>query len=215
MLIFYQNTNGICTKLGHLGKNLRRTDYDVVLLSETKLNENYGSLQSSRSRYHIYRRDRDERSGGGVMIAVGKDRNFQKRKWDSKFVEDIWMSMNYRNYTVHICCVYIVPQCHLNRFAMFINNVAKRMKDNPGDYFLIVGDFNMPKFTLNKAGKNGGKLKILQDFCEEFELKQFNRGKNQNDVTLDLVLCNKKISCRKTRGLVKEDDHHPAFEIEL
>lgn len=96
-----------------------------------------------------------------------------------------------------------------------MDNLAKRMNDNPKDCFLIVGDFNMPGFTLKKSGNNGGKLRSLQDLCDDFDLRQYNRGKNHNDVTLDLVLCNKKISCRKTKGIVQEDDHHPAFDIEL
>lgn len=213
MLIFYQNTNGICTKLDEFRRKAERWDYDVILVTETKLNDAHGL---NFGNYKVYRRDRDIGNGGGVMIAVDKDRNYQKRKWDTSFTEDIWLSMKYRNYTVHICCVYIVPQCPVIDFEDFIDNVRKRMKDNPKDCFLIVGDFNMPDFTAKKTlGNEGGKLRQLQDLCDDFNLRQYNRGKNFNGRTLDLVLCNKKVSVRKISGLVRQDDHHPSFDIQL
>lgn len=200
MWIFYQNANGICTKLNEFNTKIIKENYDLILITETKLNEKYrGNIPG----YKTIRRDR-ETSGGGVLIAVRRDRTYLKRKWQTDEVEDLWITLTYRNYSIHICCVYLVPQCNASDFNAFILNAEKRMKENPNDYFMIVGDFNIPNFSTSAPSNRGGKLRLLQDFIDEYELKQYNRGKNFNGRSLDLVFCNKKISCRKARGLVQE-----------
>lgn len=216
MKIFYQNVNGLCTKTDEFYENVERKDYDIILLTESRLNDEITKSEIFSSRYTVYRRDREDREGGGVLIAIKNERNFQKRKWNTVECEDLWITVRYRNYSIHICCVYLIPQCPSDDFHMFIDNVEKRMTDNKNDRFLIVGDFNMPDLTSSKkSARDGSKLKTLQDFIENFEMRQFNRGRNDNYRTLDLVLCNEIISVTKARGLVAEDVHHPAFEIKL
>lgn len=216
MLIFYQNINGLCTKTEEFKKNVEQKDYDVILLTETRLNDDITQGELFPSDYQVYRRERDEREGGGVLIAIKKDRNFNKRKWDTFECEDLWITVTYRNYKIHICCAYLVPACPLDDFHAFIENVSQRMNSNKSDRFLIVGDFNMPEFRdSNRIANNGSKLRTLQDFMHSFDMRQFNRGRNANDRTLDLVLCNKIVSVIKARGLVFEDEHHPAIQITL
>lgn len=216
MKIFYQNVNGLCTKTDEFYENVERKNYDVILLTETKLHDGITKSETFSSQYTVYRRDREDREGGGVLIAIKSDRNFQKRKWNTAECEDLWISVRYRNYNIHICCVYLIPQCPYDDFYMFIENVEKRMTNNENDRFLIVGDFNMPNLTSSKkSARDGSKLKTLQDFIKDFEMRQCNRGRNDNYRTLDLVLCNATISVTKTRGMVAEDVHHPAVEIKL
>lgn len=216
MFIFYQNVNGLCTKTEEFRKKLAKTSYDIVLLTETRLNEDITQSHLFPSSYKVYRREREDREGGGVLIAVNEERNFTKRRWDSGEWEDLWISVEYRNYTIHICCVYLVPGCSADIFRSFIESVKKRMKDNENHRFLIVGDFNLKDFADRKdSAREGSKLKALQDFVKEYDMRQYNRGRNSNDYTLDLVLCSHKISVTKVRGLVTEDDHHPAFQIDL
>ncbi len=45
-------------------------DYDIVAITETWLNSTISSLEFLPYGYDIYRKDRDDRIGGGVLLAV-------------------------------------------------------------------------------------------------------------------------------------------------
>lgn len=216
MWIFYQNVNGLCTKTEEFKDNVWKEDYDIILLTESKLYNHISKGELFPSHYTVYRRDREHREGGGVLIAIKNDKDFQKRKWDTATCEDSWITVKHRNYKIHICCVYLPGKVSTEDFKSFIDNVEKRIKDNKNDRFLVVGDFNLPDYTSVKAlAREGSKKGVLQDLEDYNGLHQLNRGRNDNGRTLDLVFCNKDVSVTKARGLVAEDAHHPAFKIKL
>lgn len=216
MWIFYQNVNGLCTKTEEFKVNVWRKDYDIILLTESKLYNYVKKGELFPSHYTVYRRDREDREGGGVLIAIKSDKDFQKRKWHSAECEDSWITVKHRNYKIHICCVYLPGSLPTDDFISFVDNVEKRMKGNKNDRFLIVGDFNLPDYTSAKSlARDGSKKGVLQDLEDFYGLRQLNRGRNVNGRTLDLVFCNEVVSVTKERGLVAEDAHHPALKIKL
>ncbi|XP_055615169.1 uncharacterized protein LOC129761472 [Toxorhynchites rutilus septentrionalis] len=73
--IYYQNVRGLRTKLDNIFLTSLDCGYDVILLTETGLNDSINSLQIFGSSYNVFRCDRcslnrDNRNFGGVLIAV-------------------------------------------------------------------------------------------------------------------------------------------------
>ncbi|XP_058820919.1 uncharacterized protein LOC131683118 isoform X3 [Topomyia yanbarensis] len=85
--IYYQNVRGLRTKIDELFVAASDVDHEVIILTETLLNDQINSLQLFCSRYSVYRNDRDPNSagmkrGGGVLIAVS-NRLSSKHKNDT------------------------------------------------------------------------------------------------------------------------------------
>lgn len=73
--VYYQNVQGIKTKVSRFRSNVLSSDYDVILLCETWLTDEYSDSEVFDSRYMVYRQDRDrhltgKKDGGGCLIAV-------------------------------------------------------------------------------------------------------------------------------------------------
>lgn len=74
LVLYYQNVRGLRTKLNDLHMTLSACDYDVVVFTETWLNDNIMDTELTNE-YVIYRCDRSPatsqfRRGGGVLIGV-------------------------------------------------------------------------------------------------------------------------------------------------
>lgn len=75
--MYYQNVNGIRSKTNNFFIAVCELDYDVIMLSETFLNDAiFNSEMFDVNKYDVFRRDRVYSSvhekGGGVLIAVRK-----------------------------------------------------------------------------------------------------------------------------------------------
>src|SRR5687768_7070528 len=101
--VYYQNVNGLKTKVNDLRSSILEANYDVIALCETNLNESFHSEELFDDRYVIYRKDRDlnivtkKASGGGCLIAVKS--NFSSNRiyeWET-IQEDIWVSVAQEN----------------------------------------------------------------------------------------------------------------------
>lgn len=97
--VFYQNVRGLKTKSVDFMRSVISNDYDVIVLTETWLNEDISSSELFDDRYCVYRDDRDfaatsKRDGGGCIIAI-------KAKYCSVRIdefelngEDLWLSID-------------------------------------------------------------------------------------------------------------------------
>lgn len=82
--VFYQNVNSIRGRLDaiRLGIGLIQ-DLDIIILTETFLNEDIDSAELGLFNYNVFRCDRsiltsDKKDGGGVLIALHKKFQFEK-----------------------------------------------------------------------------------------------------------------------------------------
>ena len=75
--MYYQNVRGLRKKLNDLRLVLSETEYKIVILTETWLNNNINNELFNDDRYSIYRCDRTTTNntfsiGGGVLIACSR-----------------------------------------------------------------------------------------------------------------------------------------------
>jgi exonuclease III len=187
-------------KLREFQELLTITKPDILGVSETWLNSNITDKQiDPTENYTIYRKDRSEQKGGGVMCLINKTITSERK---DKYEVDT----NSHN---EILVVQVEPSPN-NKFAIitayrsqqdpyarFLSNLETTIYNcvlNNLTKILLIGDFNYSKIKWNPALDN--KLPL---HCREFiqvinsyGLKQLNKHPSRatNDNILDLILTN-------------------------
>lgn len=231
--IYYQNCRGLRTKTNQFFLSSLISHYDIIVATESWLNPNiHNNELLDTSKYNVYRKDRcegisEKLDGGGVFVAVSNDlKSVEVQELScNNLCEDIWVSIQLPgNIKLFICCVYIPPYCNINNFAAFFNKITSSLEVNNNDMMLILGDFNLPKFTWvfnstsNIFSQDFVNDEIYFNFSETLSynnLYQFNGCYNANNKILDLVLSNSKdVQVTKCDSpFVNEDIHHHALDI--
>lgn len=238
--IYHQNVRGLRTKSVDFYRNLAKSNYDVITLTETWLVAGILDSELFDERYLVWRRDRDYAStsqsrGGGVLVAVRRDIVASESvSWQSN-AEDIWISILVSTscggnvYRLHLCTLYLCEQ-HLghsfsNQLYAYLDKLADLINDHPLDKFIILGDFNMSFIVWSKTDSGSGAtpsalpsnlFSQLVDTLDLCGLKQFNLIHNKYGKILDLVLSNTMVSVSACLDpLILEDSFHPALEVRL
>uniref|UniRef100_A0A8D9E644 Endonuclease/exonuclease/phosphatase domain-containing protein n=1 Tax=Cacopsylla melanoneura TaxID=428564 RepID=A0A8D9E644_9HEMI len=106
-------------------------------------------------------------------------------------IQCLWVEAKIKFTTLLICLVYIPPPVVSHTVELFYENLVQH---NIADYdknLLIIGDFNMWRFSTTREGTNdvnGLKEEILEDACSLFNLESHNTIQNSFGRILDLVL---------------------------
>lgn len=229
--IYYQNCNGLRTKISEFYGNLIGCDYGLVCLTETFLNDSFNSYSYFSSNYYVYRKDRStpgadqDRRGGGVLI--GSKKNLKvKRRFDLDFnhIECVWLEVELRpDCTLLLGNHYFPPDINVSIVQQYCDFLRDSI-DISKYKVLLVGDYNLPKFNWemgyschdNSYIKHKSEL-IYSLFCD-LALKQQNFERiNPCDNILDLVVSNfnDELSISQEPELVTLDRRHPSLLIQL
>lgn len=110
-------------------------DYDIIIFTETWLNNTIFDAEIFDPRYTVHRRDREYTGrGGGILIAVSNRISSQRKpEWGSE-CEDLWISLvlnlGNRLVTVKICVVYLPPPVNLTKLETFIDNTNRILEEH-------------------------------------------------------------------------------------
>lgn len=237
--IYYQNTRGLRTKTNRFKRNILLNEYDVVLITESWLNDGIGDSELFDDRYIVFRRDRQysatqQVNGGGVLIAVHRKlASASCPEWSSS-AEDIWVTVTYKNKQsnikkLHFCCLYLCDENRGYNFNSQLSNFTDKLSfavdSCPNDVFIIFGDFNMKNIIWDldlsnnitqPTGIQGDAQVYFFDILTECNFNQFNNCMNVNNRVLDWALCNTQLNvCACDDPLVPEDMHHKAINVSL
>lgn len=234
--LYYQNVNRIRSKTNDFLLNLTSSNYDIICLTETNLDDGIYDNEVFDSRYNVFRRDRCSTSvalaktdGGGVLIAVKKQINVVRQKsWESD-VEDIWVSVvsdENNALPLHICTCYLPPDLPFEDLNKFYKKVQHNILNSYEiDNFLILGDFNCPPITWTRSpnrpvllpsNHHDRKSNLLIDTINTCNLEQYQNIPNHNGRLLDLVFSS--MECINVYGaevLSRLDRHHPSFVVDI
>lgn len=217
------------TKTNNFYSNLSCMNYDVIVLTETWLNNNIGNSELFDDRYEVYRRDREttlshfKKEGGGVLIAVRKNINSTRvDRWQSG-CEDLWItidiSTSHVSRQIALCAVYLPPPvcaATVDRFVEHCNMVF----DSTDIPVCLIGDFNLGQINWNVKTHSNPVSKACQnfmDFTSSNGLAQHNFVKNCSGRILDLVLSTVS-PCSVVESLcplTPVDKFHPPLEVSL
>jgi hypothetical protein len=234
MSVYYQNSRGLKTKTNSFYNNLLNSEYSIICLTETWLQDAISSNEIFDSRYTVIRADRNLKTthksdGGGVLIALLKTyfKNFHTNiSWLTPSVEMTCVSATLQNNElIHIFCIYLEPKYSLTKLELLLTNLERICIENSEDNFLIVGDWNVPEFVSYNQASNCApdsvnlelsKCRLLFDFMNVCNLNQLNHIKNHNGRLLDLIISNINIQIELCDSPISPaDNHHPPLMGDL
>ncbi|KAL0832334.1 hypothetical protein ABMA28_001768 [Loxostege sticticalis] len=222
------------TKINDIKLSSLSNSYDIIVATETWLDDTVLENELFDTRYNVYRRDRSStclagKGGGGVLIAVSKSLSSKRVNHFESIYEDLWVSVNAK---VHgkvveylFCAVYLPPPVKPNVLEIFLENCNVVMQSSC-NRSVILGDFNLGFIDWVMDNQNKKMIPSnysstlgyqLIDFLSLNDLSQFNSVKNKKSRILDLALSNSndlhvtESQCQMS----KLDSHHPALEINM
>lgn len=132
---------------------------DVIVFTETWLDDTIPSSLISDNAYTIYRCDRNsdnnERTrGGGVLIACSAKLNTSAVTHSFSSLELAWTRIKMTNTSLFIGVIYIPSYQRNNRLILqslheSVSFIMERM--NEQDLLLLMGDFNSPSLSWNAS----------------------------------------------------------------
>lgn len=159
-----------------------KNNIDVLLLSETKIDSSFPTVQFKINGFTVYRRDRNE-NGSGLLLYVREDIPSNLLSTDNS-IEGMCVELNIRKKEWLIHCIY---NLHKNYISSLLKEMGKNIDKNSSNYdnFILLGDFNCE--TSEHP---------LEDFCQVYSctnlIKEKTCFKNpQNPSCIDLILTNR------------------------
>lgn len=216
---------GLNTKLANVFRNSVECCYDVIAFTETWLNPDIFDSEIFCSDFDVYRNDRLNNRGGGVLIAVHCSIPSECFVLSNDiYVEFICVRLSFKNKFIYITCSYIPPKSDISvylKHANLIGEVESKLTTN--DFIVTLGDFNIPSVNWIFCPDVGrlmpfsisNDLNTFFDFLFDLCLFQFNNIPNIKNRFLDLVFSNFPNICvsRSLAFVTPEDNYHPTLLI--
>ena len=170
----------------------------TITLSETWLNKDNYDNEIELPGYSITRRDRRERTGGGVMIYIRENLVFNERNDLHNSNEAIWIQVNRtRCKPLIIGCVYRPPNQQVDKFLEDFNNSLAGIESHFDK--IILGDFNIDYSSKRGSNANQSDRRKLKGIADLHDMKQIidlpTRIAEHSESQIDLIFTdnNRKI----------------------
>ena len=202
--IAHLNINFLYNKFEGL-KLLVQNKIDILVLSETKLNDTYTTNQFMIEGFSSpFRADRDAH-GGGLFIYVRDDIPCKILKTNHKLptnVEAIFIELKLKNTKWLLMGGY---NPHKGSISYFLSHISKEIDAKMNNYenLILIGDFNAVNSDLS-----------LTEFCEMYKLKNLITDPTcykspTNPSLIDVILTNRKRSFQYSQTIETGlSDHH-------
>lgn len=125
--IYYQNVRGLQTKSKEFYLSSCSSNYDIVALTETWINNSHKSEEFFNQDYVVYRRDRDYDNlnvdrGGGVLIAVNSNIQSEMMPLNCCVSDEILcVKFKIENFNYLVFAVYIRPGQPVEVYSRYID----------------------------------------------------------------------------------------------
>lgn len=233
---FYHNCSGMRGKIKKLRLDAESSNFDVIIITETWLNDSFINEEILNSNWTIYRRDRNFSAtnltrGGGVLIGVTNKLSTEPVSTQpTDFFEQTFFKIKNGNKNIYIGVVYIPPDSDDSCYSEFIdiyNNILSDLKEN--DDMFIFGDFNRHNISFIVDELDNHLLPINFNDEIDFELVssffsndmyQINNISNSKERWLDLVFTNAYdkvvvMAADDTEHLFKNTINHNAIIVDF
>lgn len=211
VVIYYQNTRGLKTKLQDWYHGTCTLDAQLIAVTESWLDDSVHDAEVCGPDWSILRRDRPTRSGG-VFLAANKGLVINRRAdLESTTGEDLWASITLHKVKIYVCVLYIPPNATEDDFLLQLESIERACVILMNERVIILGDFNLYSATVDA----NNYFQYFLSFCN---LIQFNDVKNERGRVLDLVLMQPNTQTvveRAADPLVRIDVLHPPLIINI
>ena len=172
---------------------LLKGTFDVLVITETKLDHTFRDAQLTIDGYRFTRRDRSVH-GGGVIIYWRSDLifNYSKLAPNLSCVEALLIKLKLGNSWLMVCGAYRPPS---TRRSIWMEDLYKLFEHalSSCDDLLVLGDLNC---DLLQPQNNGGEGSDLLDLCDIFNLEclvnEPTRVTPTSKTLIDVILTNNK-----------------------
>ncbi|XP_055622088.1 uncharacterized protein LOC129765695 [Toxorhynchites rutilus septentrionalis] len=207
--IYYQNVRGLRTKIDAFFLSVSEEEFDLIVLTETRLDDRIFSTQLFGPSYAVYRTDRSHLNshksrGGGVLIAITRLTSYLDPAPISLLLEQLWVLVEVNHNTISIGVIYLPPNrkndsTAIDEHVESIGSVSARLKvHSPA---LLFGDYNQAGLQWCFPESSTPVIDPLTSHISEaccalldgFNLHGFSQANthlNRNGRLLDLVLAN-------------------------
>ena len=185
MKLAHSNINSIRNKIDDIASEL--SDYEIICISETKLND---SILTSNLMLNTYntpiRKDRNHNDGGGLIIYI-KNNIFFKRRDDleSNIIENIWVEIHSVRKKFLLGLFYRPPESRVNYWNEFDNIIEKASEENLD--IIVMGDLN---YDILKANTNSHFFQTLSKFNLHNVITEPTRVSKKSSTCIDLIITN-------------------------
>lgn len=187
----------------------------MLLLTETWLTNDITDAEviADLPNFSVYRKDRTDSRGGGVLIAAGPELSCSPIRLPSN-LEILWLLCRTSPHSVIIGVCYRPPHSSPN-FSRELNNMLNQlMISYPNAHILLFGDFNYPGINwLNRSHSQpiSAESRDFLDVCLNFNLYQLvtspTRTAGDSSNILDLILSSHPDSLSSITYLEPISDH--------
>ena len=188
--VFYINARSIVNKRSLLNLELATYTYDIVILTETHLDNTIADREIFPRGYTVFRRDRElqGRHGGGILIAA-KDsiKAFPRSDLPTTSSELLFVDIVLPNRKKLTLGVFYRPPYNdlkpLEDLKLVLNEISQ-------SELILVGDFNLCSIDWAnvRALENSAKCELLLDIVQDNFLTQLVKSPTRGNNILDLVL---------------------------
>ena len=234
--IYYQNVRGLRTKIDDVFLSTSDCNFDIIMLTETGLDESISSLQLFGNSFNVFRCDRsplnsNKRSFGGTLIAVAQQHTSAVFETvHGSRLEQVCVRATINGSKFLLCAIYIPPD-KSNDIAIIEAHVAsvRDLCESNSDIcsVLVCGDYNQPRLVwddCNGAIQHNDSTTIppssatLLDGMDYLNLNQANSHSNHLGRVLDLVFhsVGSQVTVNECIApMLLVDVHHPPLTISM
>lgn len=233
--IFYHNCGGIRSKLNKLYVDAKSCHFNVLVFTETWLNDTFNNEEILDSNWTVFRNDRDYSStglsrGGGVLIASHNSLSSELIDTPTHKLFDLRIIRvsSGNNLCMYIGVIYIPPgssESTYNELCETLSSFNSTLKEE--DKVVIFGDFNRPNISFVTDENDNYLLPVNLSNAIDFtllstfygsDMQQVSSVQNQNGRWLDLIFTNSydevKVSpCIEAENLFTNTVHHTALVV--
>ena len=169
--------------------------------------------------YDLFRKDRDSRQGGGVLIATKKELQANHQTNLDTNCEALWVSIKLQAARTLYICSFYRPNCQDETSIGGLRDALNRIPSHSN--IIVAGDFNYPDIDWKtKTTQSQSTTRRLHDefieLVDDFTLTQHVNSPTRLNRILDLVLTNAPGNCSSCTVIPGISDHeaiHAMFEF--
>lgn len=151
ILFAHLNVRSILPKCQQLQVLMEGSTNAVFGMSETWLNGTIGNAEIDMPNMKLFRKDRNGRSGGGVLVYVSENiKSFRRRDLELDEIEAVWIELIIKGMKVLVCNVYRPPDakaCWMDDFSVMMEKAANEREER-----VVMGDFNCNMMNIDYRG---------------------------------------------------------------